>query len=127
MNKEKQLCQVSFFSFLFFHSPLLSARDNTLSDTLRNSGGFSVIKISAGKHSRTLGKRGDQHTLSSTLHWWSDFDQLNSISGQDSHRFIISMIKFTAGLRTYVGCPAHLIASISPNVSRRDNCPESII
>ena len=83
------------FSILsLWSSPLLSVRDNTLSDTLRNFGGFSVIKISAGKHCRTEGKRGDQHhTLTqhtSTHHTCSsllqqtggDFDQLNSISGQ---------------------------------------------
>ena len=89
--------EISFFCFPFFHcgvSPLLSVRDNTLSDTLRNFGGFSVIKISAGKHCRTEGKRGDQHHTftqhTSTHHTCAsllqqtggDFDQLNSISGQ---------------------------------------------
>ena len=50
------------FSILsLWSSPPSISRDNTLSDTLRNFAGFSVIKISAGKQNRTLGKRGDQH------------------------------------------------------------------
>ena len=74
MNKEKidllerptekrggHYTEISSFCFPFFHSgvsPPSISRDNALSDTLRNFGGFSVIKISAGKH--TTGRKGNE-------------------------------------------------------------------
>ena len=61
--------------------------------------------------------------------WCGDFDQLNSISGQllwaelSQVYYLDDKTKSSTGLNTtYVG---PLIAPISANVSRRDNCQDS--